>query len=195
MPPRKQTAHRTISEFRYTARPIHLTTLVPLWRQSEECADIGCLVEPVRVVDQVDEAELVDRPDARNGHEASSDGVGLGLFLYGFVEIVCRLTQRVVGGDKPVGDGAQHRVGFPGHRELITKRLTLPTLVDACHADVEGFQHAPDVAFEVFAQTDQSLSRTNQAAQPIGPFAALRANGFYTQTKDRCSVVAPAEIQ
>jgi hypothetical protein len=63
-----------------------------LWRQSKEGAHIGCATEPFGIIDQSDEAESVDRPDARNRHQAARNGVFLGPLLYGFVEVVCRVA-------------------------------------------------------------------------------------------------------
>jgi hypothetical protein len=88
--------------------------------------------------------------------------------------------------DKPIGDGAQHRIGFPRRGQLVAKILALPTLADAGHSDAEGFQHAPDVTFEVFAQPDHPFSRTDQTSQPVSIFAVY---------VDRCKPAGPRELR
>ena len=41
-------------------------------------------------------------------------------------------------------------------------------LTNVNHTNAEGFQDAPDVSLRALAQTDQTLARANQAAEPIG---------------------------
>ena len=54
-----------------------------------------------------------------------------------------------MGDNETICDRAQDRVGFARRRQLIAKRLALTPLAHAAHANAEGFQHAPDVHFEV----------------------------------------------
>lgn len=56
--------------------------------------------------------------------------------------------------------------------ELIAERLSLSTLANPGHSDAKGFQDAPDVSFEVLAQTDQPLACADEDSQPIRLFAA-----------------------
>jgi len=126
--------------------------------EAKERPDIRGFTEPLRIIDKRDKAKRHDWTDARDSHQAARDGVAFGLCLQGAVEVSGRLAQRGVGGDKPVCDGAQNWVGLASSGKLIAKTLPLLCLTDASHTDTKGLEDAPDVAFQILAQSDHTAA-------------------------------------
>ena len=72
-----------------------------------------------------------------------------------------------MGGDEPVGDGSQHRIGFARGGKLVAEALSLLRLTDPGHADAKRLEDAPDMAFQILAQPDQAFPPSDQRTQPV----------------------------
>ena len=78
----QQPAHCTVAAFRHATRPIHFAGLVSLRCEPEKRAHIRRSAEPVRIIDQGDEAERFDWANTGNGHQAARDRMSLGFLLH-----------------------------------------------------------------------------------------------------------------
>lgn len=128
------------------------------WRQAEECSHVRAFAEPTWVVDQSDEAERNNRTYPGNGHQSTGNGVVFGFRLHRAFQIGSRLAQRTVSGNVPIGDGAQNRISFSRSSQLVSKALPLAALSNPGYADTKGFQHAPDMTFQILAKPDQTFA-------------------------------------
>lgn len=140
--------------------------------QAEKGADIGCLAEPLRIIDEGDEAERHDWADAGNGHQALRDRVLIGLLCYDRIEFGRCLAECGMEGDEPIGNHAEHRIGFASGGELVAKGLSLAPPPNAGHSDPERLERPTDVSLKIDAQPDQTITGTDQAAKPVRRIAA-----------------------
>lgn len=109
-----------------------------LRREPEEGTHIGGPAESSGIIDQSNEAERVDRPDAGDRHQTARDRMSLGPFLHGFVEVVCRLAQRRIGSDEAICNRTKNRIYLTSRSQLVAECLALASLAHASHADAEG---------------------------------------------------------
>lgn len=101
-----------------------------------------------------------------NSHQSPGDRVAFRLFFQSAIKVGGRLAERSMSGDKPVRDGAQHRISFASSGKLVAEGLPLLCLTDPCHSDTKRLEDAPDVAFQVLAQPDQTFLTLRCGCEP-----------------------------